>query len=385
MRLLGSLRLRMGCESEARARWAEAERHYRAAVRHAPFDPKPYRRLQRLYEQQGDVDALDALLEEAADRFPREPKFIAPWLERRMLAGQHGPVRAQMSRLLGHADARLRRLGEALRSELGAEARFAASGLPEARRPRVWWPKQPYPGNLGDILTPYIVEAVTGIPPRFVPPGEGLLMVGSTIGQARAGTVVWGTGTLRRTTRAHPEADYRAVRGPVTRDVVQRSGGRCPAVFGDPALLLPRLHHPRVGRRFRLGLIRHYAHRDLPLTLDGVQEIEILRCGREGVEAFLAELLACEAVLSSSLHGLILAHAYGIPALWVTFSHAAKPLSGDGGKFEDYGASVGLELGAPLDLSAFPVLDAERLARLMPGPVELRVDLDRLWASCPLL
>jgi hypothetical protein len=43
--------------------------------------------------------------------------------------------------------------------------------------------------------------------------------------------------------------------------------------------------------------------------------------------------------VSSSLHGIILAHAYGIPVAWTEFSTGLK---GDGVKFLDHYASVGI-------------------------------------------
>ncbi|MFD1079906.1 polysaccharide pyruvyl transferase family protein, partial [Longispora fulva] len=57
------------------------------------------------------------------------------------------------------------------------------------------------------------------------------------------------------------------------------------------------------------------------------------------VEATTKEILECEKVLSTSLHGLIVAHAYGIPAVWVKMS---DKIFGNDIKYADYLESVGL-------------------------------------------
>jgi hypothetical protein len=315
---MAQIRLGLAQRNEAAGRWAEAKRDLRAAVRQAPDWPKPYRRLARLLARREDETELADLLAEAAAHFPDDPKLAVPHLERRLDAGDVDAVRPAVARWRDHRDGRLRAFAEAAEAACAAEDRFRASGRPEEARPRAWWPRRPYPGNVGDVLTPFIIEAVTGMPPRHASAGEGLLMAGSTIDRAGPSTVVWGTGTLRRDVAVCPTARYHAVRGPITRAVVLRSGAACPDVYGDPGLVLPRLYRPTVRPRWRVGLVRHYQHRPLHLRLEGVREIEILRCEPEGVRAFIDDLLACEAIVSSSLHGLILAHAYGVPARWAT-------------------------------------------------------------------
>jgi hypothetical protein len=386
VRALAPFRQLLARRSERTGRWDDAERHYRAAVRAAPDRLRPWLRLVRLLERRNRRPALEEVLAAAAALFPDEPRFVVPYLEHRLDSGAWAEVRSEADRLRAYPNEELRRFAQALDDALVAEARFAASARPDTARLRAWWPRRPYPGNLGDVLTPFIVEAIAGVPPRRAPPEAAgvLMMAGSTIDKAGPGTVVWGTGTLRRDTMVCPTARFHAVRGPITRAAVIRSGGVCPAVYGDPGLMLPRLYRPSVPRRWRLGLIRHYQHRPLRLRLEGVREIEILRVGTAGVRAFVDELLACEAILSSSLHGVVLAHAYGVPVRWITFSTAERSLSGDGGKFADHFAAVGLDLPAPLDLSAHPVLDADRLAPLALAQPAPRFDAGSLWRSCPL-
>jgi hypothetical protein len=240
--------------------------------------------------------------------------------------------------------------GRQLRIGLASRARQARLGPVE--RPQLWWMEGPCPGNFGDILNPYVVEKLTGLPPIFGPKGAGVLAIGSTIRFARDGSQVWGTGTPRMSDRLNPRAVYLAVRGPLTARLVQQSGGRAHAVFGDPACLLPRLYRPRpAAQRFALGVVLHHAHEGR-LQFDGdVKVISVLRAGYDGIEAFIDELCQCERVLTSSLHGLIVSHAYGIPAQWFTVAGATDAVPGDGTKYHDYLLSVGLPCVEPLVLS----------------------------------
>ena len=54
----------------------------------------------------------------------------------------------------------------------------------------------------------------------------------------------------------------------------------------------------------------------------------------------IKQLAQCRTVISSSLHGLIVADSFGIPNMHVLFSD--RPL-GDGYKFDDYYSAYGVE------------------------------------------
>ena len=54
------------------------------------------------------------------------------------------------------------------------------------------------------------------------------------------------------------------------------------------------------------------------------------------VKSVIDEITSCMRIVSSSLHGIIVAHAYGIPALWVQNNYVDT----DGFKFYDYFSSV---------------------------------------------
>lgn len=272
--------------------------------------------------------------------------------------------------------------GRALR--IGLEQRAREARLAPARRPQLWWMESPYPGNFGDILNPYLVEKLTGLPPRHGPKGAGVLAIGSTIRFAQDGAQVWGAGTPRMTDRLNPKAQYLAVRGPLTARLVEQSGGTAPLVLGDPAALLPRLYRPAHSPpRHRLGVVLHHAHTGRLRFDDDVKVIGVLRAGYAGIEAFIDDLLQCERILSSSLHGLIVSHAYGVPAQWFDVVAAREGVPGDGTKFHDYLMSVGLPADEPMRLAegtrvsadsatapALPArpLDLDALLEVMPWP-----------------
>lgn len=273
-------------------------------------------------------------------------------------------------------------LATSLLFDLQQEVKTKDLGLLPKDRTRVWWMKQPYPGNLGDILNPYVIEKVTGIPPRFAPQGKGLLAIGSVIKFAQDGCDVWGTGTPRMSDKLNPNAKYHAVRGPLTRELVLQSGGECPEVYGDPALLMPLFYNPPVVKKHKLGIIRHVRQRTLGKLGSDVRDLNLLRVGYEEIESFIEELLECEMVISTSLHGIILAHAYGIPARWAEFSDTNLKIQGDGTKYLDYLRSVKLADQIPLDLSQFEILDSS-LTKYIDQNCEIVFDANALLAAFP--
>jgi len=88
----------------------------------------------------------------------------------------------------------------------------------------------------------------------------------------------------------------------------------------------------------------------------------------------------CRYVASSSLHGLIVANAYGIPAVWTTF---ADTLAGDDTKFFDYYESVGNSSPRRLPAANYPHF--ESLAEAASGcPVaDVRSLAITLESACP--
>lgn len=243
--------------------------------------------------------------------------------------------------------------------------------------------------NFGDKLNPFLAARLSG---RKVVHVEDVLpsrerpvhfVIGSALEYAQAAAgVVWGMGFAAKDQglRARPRAVH-AVRGRHSLERLRSLGIECPEVLGDPALLLPWMYTPRpTGTRHKLGVIPHCRERDLPAVQPQALPEGTLRIDITGdLFTVVDQICSCDFIASSSLHGLICAEAYGIPARWIKLSN--RPF-GDGFKFHDYYSSVGKSVDGPL-----PVSEARQFARVREGfraskPV---IDLDRLLGSCPFL
>ena len=121
----------------------------------------------------------------------------------------------------------------------------------------VWW-LDGYAGNYGDILTPYILEHY-GIKHHWVSnlnnPFDAIC-IGSIIRRARKDTIVLGSGIISKKDRINPNANFKFVRGPATRDRVIAQGGTCPKIYGDAALLLPEVVKPN-DKKYKIGITPH--------------------------------------------------------------------------------------------------------------------------------
>jgi len=248
------------------------------------------------------------------------------------------------------------------------------------RIPAVWFVGEP---NWGDGLNQVLIEGFSGRKARYETDRkfEKFLVVGSILENADERTVVWGAGFLNAEANVleKPKAIY-AVRGPLSRRRLRACGIECPEVYGDPALLLPRLYAPGIEKKYDVGLIAHYVDKGHPWIEQyrddsKVRIIDI----QSDTRAFVQEVKSCKLVISSSLHGIICADAYGIPALWVELS---DQVIGKGFKFFDYFASIHREVSAPI--RPYQKMSLAQVVATYQ-PYRLQIDLDRLLSVCPFL
>ena len=193
-------------------------------------------------------------------------------------------------------------------------------------------------GNFGDILTPIILDYFN-IPYNYVKSYNkdfDAICVGSIAKFAKEGTLVLGSGFASRKNGVCPSAEYRLVRGPLTRDMVIKSGGVCPELYGDPALLLPLIYAGSCEKEYEIGIIPHATHYNT--VKEQYPDQFVINLNTSNPKNVIEQITKCKKIISGSLHGIIVANAYDIPAAWVDLG----PIKGDGMKFFDYFLSVGI-------------------------------------------
>lgn len=185
--------------------------------------------------------------------------------------------------------------------------------------PLYWWEPGEGDGskNFGDDLSVVITEKLLGrqVQKAAIDECGKVLAIGSILQFARQGDTVWGSGINGKHPRINEyqadALDVRAVRGPLTRFFLQMTGIEVPEVYGDPASLLPLLFPefkkpPYPARPYLV--IPHMS--ELHLFPDD----PLLASPLEPWDVLVDKILDSALVISSSLHGLIVAEAFGIPA-----------------------------------------------------------------------
>jgi pyruvyltransferase len=189
-----------------------------------------------------------------------------------------------------------------------------------------------YNTNVGDRLTPLLLDyfkpnidfeiARANYKGKFIG-------VGSILECSQYGDIIWGTGAMYASSKFVGAESLRvlALRGRLSANLLNQ---KC-ETYGDPGLLLPLIYNPEVEKLHKTGYIPHFYDHDI--LKDDEFVIDIL----QPIESFVREIKSCERIVSSSLHGIVLGEAYGIPCEWAVWSDRVV---GNGFKFHDYLSSL---------------------------------------------
>ena len=242
----------------------------------------------------------------------------------------------------------------------------------------MFWHKVPFgKKNFGDVLGPYIVERLSGKKIIYTPllhtgfnklfaltylraiynrklsvkemyyniqylitkKQNILITIGSVIDwYTNPNCDIWGSGIIKKNCQI-TNANFYAVRGKYTQLRLKELGYKVPEVIGDPALLMPLLYTPKSDKKYKIGIIPHFLHYEKSVEKLDSDDVLIINLF-DDIETVIEDVNSCEKIISSSLHGIIIGHAYGIPSLW--FGLATNNIGGDNIKFADYFSSVNL-------------------------------------------
>jgi pyruvyltransferase len=225
-----------------------------------------------------------------------------------------------------------------------------------------WWNEQAHGvANFGDALSPFLLKRFAGVDCQWASIANAdVVSAGSLLEHIPPlwdGTIL-GTGKLFGDSRLSLytyTANILALRGPLS-----ASGIKGDYAIGDPGLLADELVADDVDRReFDLGIVPHWSDPALlgrpdwynpkwrtAIILPSLDPLEVVR-----------KIGRCKKIVTSSLHGAIVADAWGIPRR----IEYTPSMDRDGGsfKFHDYSKSIGapMEFGKVIEASRFLVED----------------------------
>lgn len=254
---------------------------------------------------------------------------------------------------------------------------------------KIFWFNR-YP-NVGDLLGPWIVQKlsphstliystyvtrkealriVIGALLRFRLPAKEylrrlfvappiLFTIGSILDHCNKDIVVWGSG-FQNEGETCTQGRFIAVRGYESKKRLLQLGLKIPInlSIGDPAILTPLLYTPHVVKKHKLGIVMH--NKDCDYCIQNFSQYHLISVVTSDIESFLTDMCSCQYILTTSLHGLILAHTYGIPALWMQKNW----IGSDGFKFKDYFSSVQMPSIEPLKADVIKTLTEAEILTL---------------------
>lgn len=214
---------------------------------------------------------------------------------------------------------------------------------------RLYWAGNSGPNdNFGDQLSPVLVKNIFGLSSKHSGINAAdIIAVGSLMEgieeSARSDAWVWGAGYIEDGAPWNgEEIRVAAVRGRLTADRVKCVRGRGKIVLGDPGMVVdkafPELR--KAAKKWEIGLIPHFTEVSSPRTdtlsaAPGVKVIDVMRPPHE----VIADVVACRIIVSSSLHGLIVAESFGVPNYWMA---PGEGITGGEYKFADHYSAFGV-------------------------------------------
>ncbi|MDD4376476.1 MAG: polysaccharide pyruvyl transferase family protein [Clostridia bacterium] len=242
--------------------------------------------------------------------------------------------------------------------------------------------------NFGDDLNPILINKITGKKVIWKNPASQNFIsrqfntinfaIGSILHFAKNNCNIWGSGLIDSKSNFPLKAKYYALRGPNTYRILKQRGCKVNNIYGDPALLLPRYFPINTSKKYSLGIIPHYTEVEnfMKKIEKETNEINVIDLRKDPLD-IINDIQSCEKILSSSLHGIIVAMAYGIPVLRIKIS---DEIYGDGIKYDDFYNSVNIQNHNiyNININNLNLRHLMELFKYNNNEMYLRVDLEKM-------
>ncbi|MEN2509156.1 polysaccharide pyruvyl transferase family protein [Stutzerimonas stutzeri] len=192
--------------------------------------------------------------------------------------------------------------------------------------------------NAGDSFNKFFLKDYFGvcIGKKTILPSEHYLFCGSVLGRSDANSIVIGAGFISKEASISRFKQIHGVRGQLTLQKIKGKISTQEVFLADPGLLIKEILPPRISsytERGCVGIIPHFIDYKLANEmLRGEGSIKVIDITRNYKDVG-QDILACDYIVSSSLHGLIFSDALNVPNSWVQLSD--NVVGGDF-KFRDY-------------------------------------------------
>lgn len=252
-------------------------------------------------------------------------------------------------------------------------------GSVEGALPMLYWDSEP---NFGDVIGPYLVSNITKMPiiNTLNTDTPCLMAVGSILNMIdRNGVVVWGSGLIDEPSskELYKIRSYKpqvlSVRGNKTSDLLEKFGISVvnKDAYGDPALLMPMFYKPKSMGSNKISVCPHFLHKpEFKKAIQVNDNISIIDV-QKNIESVVDEIASSSVCISTSLHGLIISQAYGIPWLWLEVID--NNLKGNDFKFLDFFSTIEQKMVSHVQVKRSDIknLNFEELAKQASLPKKL--------------
>ena len=214
--------------------------------------------------------------------------------------------------------------------------------------------------NMGDLLNELIIENVFGYKVilsnkltcqtsgigsslgKFFPEKNSNFnqKLEKLVGKTQSPVQIWSTGFISYSNKEHTfirrENNIASVRGELSKNRLEKIlNKKLDIPTGDGGLLASYLIKEPLEKKYLIGIIPHYKEKNdlIFRDLQKYYKNSVLVDLEDDPLEVVKLISKCEVILSSSLHGLIVADSLGIPNQRLIYSNK---LMGDGFKFDDY-------------------------------------------------